>query len=339
MARAHDARISSRLVASLLLAWNEMGLDVGAIVDGSGVERGKLDDPDAFLSPEEVGGLGVAAFALSGDPLLSLHTAERYRPGSIPVIDYLVLSAPTLQEAIERYARYDRILQNVSVTTLEVKGDTATLRHESTGLTPTNPPASENALASAVVFGRHLTTTPSAPLEVRLMHAAPPDTTEHERVFGAPVKFSQPDNAVVFPADALQRPMPRADAGMFAALQRHAEELLRQVADGERTTTAGVRRVATRLLPDGDASLPKVAKALEVSERTLRRRLSDEGTSFRQVIEGVQRQLACDHLRRDELAIDELSLILGFSDGRAFRRAFKRWYGESPAEYRRRHRR
>lgn len=334
MVQQERARISTRLVASLLAAWREMKLDTTAIVARSSVSAERLADPNAYLSADEVQRLAVAAFLECGDPLLGLHTAEHYRPGSIPVIDYLILSAATVGQAVERYCRYDRLLQNVSVSKLEVVGERATLRHEPTGLAEPNAATSVNALASVAVFARHLTGHTLRLTEVTFTHASPTDTREYERVFDAAVHFGRAHNALVFPASYLDLPLRQTDPGVSSALQQHADALLAQLATAEMPLTHEVRQVVTALLPSGDASLEKVAARLHVGERTLRRQLRDEGITFRQVVDGVQHALACQHLRDRSLAVDEVAFLVGFSDARAFRRAFKRLQGVSPVGYR-----
>jgi AraC-like DNA-binding protein len=116
-----------------------------------------------------------------------------------------------------------------------------------------------------------------------------------------------------------------------------AEERLAELPEAA-ATTQRVRVLASRELSGGEPTAEHVASLLHMSRRTLARRLEQEGTSFRSIMDDLRRGLAERYLALDDLGMSEIAVLLGFSDPAAFHRAFRRWCGQSPSEYRREHR-
>ena len=192
---------------------------------------------------------------------------------------------------------------------------------------------SENTIANLLVIGRKLTGIDLTPSEVRFSHPAPNDVTEHTRFFRCPIRWRAASDALVLPADMLEAPLLMANAGLALVLDRYALELLDRLSV-EGSFGDKVREGICVALPRGDASLEVVATKLGMSARTLQRRLSEEGTSHQSLLEELRRSLSEQYLGRPDLCTEDVALMLGFSDGRAFRRAFKRWTGVSPSEFR-----
>src|SRR5262249_51637173 len=133
--------------------------------------------------------------------------------------------------------------------------------------------------------------------------------------------------------ETLEIPLLRADAALQAILEAQVMAVIEKLPRGEATTDA-VRRYLAGGLGDGQPTLEQIAPRLHMSPRTLHRRLEEEGTSFRQVLSEVRRELAARHLSEGRLAIGEIAFLLGFSEPSAFHRAFKRWTGHAPLAWR-----
>jgi AraC-like DNA-binding protein len=169
---------------------------------------------------------------------------------------------------------------------------------------------------------------------VWLTRAAPDDVSEHRRVFGIPIAFSAETNAVWFDAAFLERPIKRADPSLSPVLRRHADDLLSALPPSNSLATA-LHRHLLGTLSDGLPNIGVAASALGVSTRSLQRRLEDEGTSFKAVLDDVRRTLALSHLRDGTRTVSEVAFMVGFSEVSAFSRAFRRWTGRSAVSYRR----
>jgi AraC-like DNA-binding protein len=139
---------------------------------------------------------------------------------------------------------------------------------------------------------------------------------------------------MLLPRRSLDRPLVRADAGLCAVLERHARELLERLPRA--TSLSGrIRQLVAGDLVKGVPSPAEVARRLHMSGRTLQRRLREDGTSHRALVDELRRDLAMRYLGEREIGIAEVAFLLGFSEASAFHRAFRRWSGTTPSAYRR----
>jgi AraC-like DNA-binding protein len=325
--------VTSPLLWPMVLGLKALGLDTDALLATTGVSQDLLKNPDSRFPAETGLRLLQAALDASGDENLGLRLSELYAPGVFTVLDYLAHSSDTLREAIERTCSYERIHQNGVRTTLEVEGARAMLKQQTLVPWPLPRQVSENSLANMLVIGRHLTGKALIPQAVWFTHPEPRDTREHKRLFGCPLRFNAEYDALVFDAAWLDLPLQNANRQLAETLERHARELLGKLSRGHQLSDRVRETVAARL-PNGVISLDRIARALDIKPRTLQRRLREEGTSHEQLLEELRIELALRYLAEADLGIEDVALMLGFSDSRAFRRAFKRWRGVSPSEHR-----
>jgi AraC-like DNA-binding protein len=269
------------------------------------------------------------AVALTGDPDLGLRAALDAEAGEYDLLEYLAGSATSIGESVPLLARYTRLLNDGLDITLEQVEGRAILRFASR--VPLNRVAADFQLAS---FYRGFAPEFSdSPAEIWLMHEAPADRTLSERAFsGASLRFSAPCDAIVFDAALLDRQVPK-DRKLHELLRRLAEERVAELPMAEPLTQLVRERLAAELA-GGDPSAEHVAATLHVSRRTLVRRLELEGTHFKAVLDDLRSGLARRYLAVDRLSVSEVAALLGFSDAPAFTRAFRRWSGQSPSEYR-----
>jgi len=172
-----------------------------------------------------------------------------------------------------------------------------------------------------------------APLEVRFAHVPPADASDHERFFRAPVRFAMGENSFALAADLLALPCTRADAALAALLDRYADERIGR--------SAGIGRLADRVrslieaeLRSGEVSATGLSKKLGMSVRSLNRLLATEGTTYQALLDALRHELAARQLGDPRTSVWEVAFQLGYSDLSAFYRAFRRWTGTTPAEFR-----
>jgi AraC-like DNA-binding protein len=268
------------------------------------------------------------------DENLGLHAAEAVQPGDFDVLEYAGRSCATIGEAIEVVNRYIALLRDGAEFHLDRHG--ARVIWNLTMAIPLPRILNDWTVAVYVVLGRTLIDDDYAPSEVHVTHARPTDTSEYARILRAPVRFGQSDNRLIMPASFLDRPIRQADARLHAVMQRYAGQLLEQRPSPQRFSDR-VRVAVTETLRSKRPAVGLVADRLHLSERTLRRRLQDEGTSFTDVVDDVRRKLALSYLDQPNLGLAEIAFMLGFSQTSAFSRAFKRWTGIAPIERRRQH--
>ncbi|MBT8765886.1 AraC family transcriptional regulator [Metapseudomonas boanensis] len=279
------------------------------------------------------------AVRLSGDENLGLHLGEAVRPGTYGVLGYLLMSCATLADALHRQARYAALVGDLGRVDLADEPPRAGLESQvalswQSLLPQQRRQLAEEALAGWVTFGRWITGLNIPPTEVRLQHAAPADTSEYARIFRCPVLFGQPDNALVFPKRLLATPLGQADAQVRRMLDGYAEGLLAQLRQGAHVLDRARELLAGQLSGPG-ADLERLAEALELSPRTLQRRLREAGLSFSQLVDETRQQLVLHYLRDPALELADIALLVGFSEPSSLARAFRRWTGQRLGEYRR----
>lgn len=326
-------RASAPIVWPMLGELRALGLDVEQLVGRAGLSLRDLEDPDTRIPIESLIELGAHATAVTNDPAFGLHLAEHYRPGAFGVLDYLAHSSRTLGEAIRHLCRFNRLFQDAAETVLEVSSDRAVIWQRYLGGFALPPAINENSMANLVVIGRELTGQDLVPLEVTFRHADPGYSSEHERIFKTKVRFEAERDGLVLPRAALEHPLRNADSRLCQILERHATELLARVPRVDRFSHR-VRELCAAELRDGTPTAARIAAKLQMSERTLRRRLHDETASWEDVLDGLRRDLSERYLGEPTLSVEDVALMLGYSEAGAFRRAFKRWHGTSPAEFR-----
>ncbi|AYC34797.1 AraC family transcriptional regulator [Pseudomonas cavernae] len=281
-------------------------------------------------------GLGVS---LTGDEQLGLHLGEAVRPGYYGVLGYLLMSCATLGDALHRQARYAALVGNLGRVDLADEppraGQEAQVAHSWQPLLALQQrQTSEETLAGWVTFGHWISGLDEPPTEVRFQHAAPADTSEHRRLFRCPVLFGQADNALVFPKRLLAAPLGQADALVRGPLDAYAERLLRELRQGHSVLDRARLPLARQLAEQGP-DLERLAQQLQLSPRTLQRRLREAGLSFSQLVDETRQLLVLHYLRDPALELADIAFFVGFSEPGSLARAFKRWTGQSPAEYRR----
>ena len=275
----------------------------------------------------------------SGDPFLGLHLGESVRPGYYGVLGYLIMSCATLADALHRQARYASLVGNLGQVVLDdeparMDGEALVAHRWQPLLAHQQRQLSEETLAGWVSFGRWISGLDIAPTEVRFQHSAPADTSEHARIFRCPVLFDQPDNALVFPRRLLAAPLSQADAQVRGMLDAYADRLLAELNQGHGVLDRARLELA-RQLPEQGADLEAIAAALALTPRTLQRRLRESGLSFSQLVDETRQQLVLHYLRDPALELAEIAFLVGFSEAGSLARAFRRWTGTSPGEYRR----
>lgn len=268
------------------------------------------------------------------DPFVGLHAATTSPRGAYGVMELSARSAPTFGDALTRMVRYQRLINDVVSFNVAREGDIVSVEHR----VPGHPMASgrhanEFTAAILVLMARQLLGAPVVPRVVCFAHRAPPDIAPLADFFRTErLAFDAGVNRVVWDAALLEAPLLSSDPVLLPILDRHAEMLLPLAPAG--VDVLDRAREQIRLgLSTGAFELDHVARALHLSRRTLQRRIEERGTSFQELVDGVRRELAARYVAERALAIGEITFLLGYSEARAFLRAFKRWFGCTPGQY------
>jgi AraC-like DNA-binding protein len=271
----------------------------------------------------------------TGDVDIGLKAGRSIDYDALGAFDYAVRSATTVSDAMEVAARYMRLLSDALDFRIEVVGDRAHMHLINKVPAPRGVIDFEASVLHNGHLKRHLHAIPN--LEWSFTHPEPADVSEYALTFGGlPVKFSQPYVGYSFDKAYLEARRNTGDPRLHVLLRKHAELLLSELP--KRTNFR--ETVRAMLVQDMETARPTaavIAARLEMSQRTLSRRLEQEGTSFKDLLDDCRRTLALDCVTRPTFRLPEVVFLLGFSETATFYRAFKRWTGQTPLQYRRAH--
>ena len=309
------------------------GLDARALLAEAGINPAALDDQGVRLPSEKISRLWELAAERSENPAIALAQHQIARPASFDVVGYAMMSCADLRRAFERLIRYLLILSDALTMTMsaEQTGCRVTFML-SGGDRPVPRQRVEFIFVTLIGFFRWISAREVRPLEIELPYPVPVDPAPYHVAFRCPIVFDAPAASMLFAFHDLDAPLPTSNPQLSELHERFAGEYLRQFDHAQ--TSYRAREVIIRRLPDGEPRRDKVAAELCMSERTLRRRLEEEATSFIALLDGTRRELAEQYLGRLHLSLAQAAYLLGFADQRSFFRACRRWFDLSPGQYR-----
>jgi hypothetical protein len=266
------------------------------------------------------------------DRHVGLELGELVRSSHLGVVGYLTLASDTVADALAAFQRYQRLLHDGDKASIRLDDGVMTL-FWSSDYGPSTRLSDEVLLAGLLNFIRLMSSNSTlAPVQVDFTFAPPANIHVYEMSFGSPVFFSQPHTALHFPAEYLSLPVSNSDPGLRALLERQAQASIAVLPQKESFIQA-LRTALLRGLQSGRAGSVGVAAMLNMSERTLFRRLNDQGLAFKHVLSQIRMQLAQEYLADARLTQSEIALLLGYSEQSAFSRAFKRETGMTPRQF------
>ncbi len=328
-------RVTGAYLQPLLDVAVARGVVLSKLALAAGLAENALSPlPETLAAVDYVRLLDTAA-QLANDPHFGLHVGESVKLGTYTVYGLILLSCHDFGQVFQQTLRYEGLAHDLGRSDLQVTNGIAQYQWHS-HFPSASRHLAESVFAGIRVFGNWLAGTALPPAPVSFTHAAPEDIREHQRIFGNTVVFNAPINSASFAAELLSWPVPNADVGMYPVLQQHAEGLLREKmrAQADGGIVAQVRAAIIANLTQDRAKLALIAQDLNLSQRTLQRKLSEAGASFQQVLDHTRHQLAKDYLSQRQLNLADIAFLLGYQEQSAFNHAFKGWFGISPGSYR-----
>ncbi len=324
----------SAWIFAIVRALEDAGVDYEALLRDIGMAPEKVGDLHHRYSQEQVTSLWIAAVAATDDPNFGLKVARHIRPSTFHVVGYAMSCSATLRRAAERFAHSARLISDAAAVQFVPEGPDhyrLTVDLNTGGRQPIYQTL-DTILAGFLMLCEWIQTAPVIPAQVSFRHRRPADESDYQAIFRSPISYGQPTNSILFRAADLDRPVPSANEELAMLLDEMAAKYL-----AYRFASRFARKVRDALigqLPNGEPSKQETARLLAMTERTLLRRLRDENTTFQEVLDRLREELAYDYLRRADLTMEKIAYLLGFSSSSAFSRAFVRWTGQRPSEWR-----
>jgi AraC-like DNA-binding protein len=325
---------------SVLSSWTRVivdaleaeGMAADDVLAAAGVSRETLKDPNARLPMTASARLWHAAAVKVGDPAFGLRASRHVKQTTFHALGYAVFASATLRDALHRLVRYSHLVSDGAELLLEERPDAVRLVFAPEPGAPSPSVEALDAVMSLIVRTCRGLTDRSFSLHlVEQRRPEPADTYPYRRFFRCEIAFGAPMNALTLGSEALDRPLSTSNPD----LAMHNDHLVRRYLAEMRQGSIldRVRAVLAERL-SGDASPAAVAAALGTSVRSLQRRLRDQGFSYVSILNETRRQLGTAYLLEERYSVTQIAFQLGFDDASAFARAFRRWTGLSPSEYR-----
>jgi len=311
----------------------DLGFSAETCLQGTGIKKAQLELADQGISLQQELAFYRQALTLSKDPLLGLALGTAYRLESYGVLGYAILSAQTLGDALTIAAEFGSLSFTHFQIGFETQGENAIIHMSK--IKPFDPdllPLYADRDFSAIIFGTQTALGQKIPLkEVKLMQDGERHRKQYEAFYGAKVNFEQARMELIFDRQILSAKMPLRDPETSSYCRQQCQLLLNQLTK-QSTLVDEVRRLLLAK-PGYFPTIKEISVQLSMSERTLRRRLKDEGQAFQRILDEARQKLAKEYLNT-RLSLDRIASLLGYTETANFSHAFKRWCGYSPTIYR-----
>lgn len=325
--------VSTLWFKGLLQAAVQLGMDEKMLLAQTRVNEDLLNSPYSRLTLQKNLQLWRAIEAQTSLTEIGLRIGEMVKPSHFQLFAFTLMHSVNLGAAFAKSMRYTRLLSDGGQYHLSIEGDRVALCYE-----PTEEGFSRHQVDAVLVLFRNfaawLACRPCPLLAVEMRHPPSANLAEYQRVFSAPLIFNAQRNALILERSLLDEPLSFNDEHLALVHEQMLEALL--VLLQQMDISGQVRHI---LLQSEALNLDRdqVAEKLHMSSRSLQRKLQECGTSFQQILDEERNQRACQLLRLSSFSLTDISAQLGFAESSVFSRAFKRWNGIAPLEYRLKH--
>ena len=326
----------SSWVLLLAKAIDSYGCDSAGLFERAGLDHSRLRDPVARFSALAIRRLWELAAETTRDPCFGLTVASFWHPTTLHALGYSWLASDNLEEAFQRLARYTRIINTAAngVIQIEKSADSYCLIMDASHLNVPQPTQAsvDAAMAMVLTMCRVSYGANFRPVRVSIQHDEPDCSGRFSELFAAPVAFSQAKNAIWMDPEMVSVPLATANPELVRVNDNIVTDYLAQLDRND--VNMRVRSKLVEHLPTGQVSEEGIASSINLSQRSLQRRLKEQGMSFTQLLESTRKELGLQYVRDPQHSFNEIGFLLGFAEPGNFSRAFKRWYGKSPSQYR-----
>lgn len=329
--------VSAGLVAGLIDYAVSRNADADALTAGLQITTGELEDPDGRLPFIRYVELMRRAQKLTDDPALALHWAEDVGMAEVSIVGLIMNASATMGEAFVQLQRYGRLAMEVDGLSdgpnfeLAQRDGKLFMAHRYPDANAF-PELIENAFVRLLCGPRRFLSEPHI-LAAHFTFPAPSYRREYERIFQTPVYFDAEWNAMELHPEIAGWEIAQDSRYVFNLLTDRAETLIREL-DAKKSVRGRLEEKLLSVIHQGEIGADAMAASMEMSRQTLFRKLKDEGTSFSGVLDDLRQRLAIQYLKGKKASVNETAYLIGFSDPASFSRAFKRWTGRTPGEFR-----
>jgi len=310
------------------------GIDPEPLFKEAGLDPDSRDNPLVRYPIKEARLAWTRASKMLGDPAFGLTIATVWQPSDFHALGCAFMASTTLRDALNRLVRYNAVVYDVISYSLAEQDGRAILSYNPVHGKLDEPAILEDTRWAVVldacrrVYGANLD-----PLEVIFWHAEPESgMDEFIEYYRCPLRFGEPIASMTFPSEVLDRPLPGSNRELALSLDRTLIDYIEKLQRDD--IVSRTQSAISEYLSSGDIASEVVAGKLNIGTRSLQRKLAAEGTTYRKLLDSVRQELAESYVTDGNFSLTEISYLLGFSSQAAFSRAFKRWTGVTPREFR-----
>ncbi len=331
---SHYSALSS-WVLLVAKAIDSYGLDSGELFARAGLDHARLRDPLARFPATSLPRLWGIAFEASQDPCFGLTVAKFWHPTTMYALGYSWLASQNLVEAFDCMTRYSRMVNTAAqgiIKTENTDGSYKIIVDPKSFAPPPHNASIDSVLGMLVIMSRSAYGENLRLQRVTFRHDRPTAVEGFEEFFEAPVEFSHSVNSLWMDPEMVLEPLATANPELVRVNNSIVTDYLAQIDRGD--LGMQVRAQLIEHLPGGHTSEAEIASMLNVGQRSLQGKVKKQGLSYSQLLENTRRELGLQYVRDPQHSFNEIAFLLGFTEPANFSRAFKRWYGKTPTQYR-----
>ena len=327
-----EATTISSVAGLVEKALRTCGCDPAPLFAAAGIERNLSSDPNVRIPTLRLQALWKYSVEATGDPCFGLTAAEQFQPAALHGLGFAWLASDTLRDAFGRLTRFSRFLNPLFQAAIEEGEHTVDL------VIPGREwPGFEFAALdlAMVVFLRMCQITVGehvVPVRVCLRRPVVSCAERFDAIFAAPIEYGVVNNRLCFDPQLVNQPLTTGNPELARINDQAVIDYLARF--DWSNISMKVRAGIIEQLPAGTPDQSAIAQALHVSPRSLQRKLRGEQTTFKSLVDDTRRDLAMQYVREAHRPLGEIAYLLGFSEPGNFTRAFRRWTGHSPKEFR-----
>jgi AraC-like DNA-binding protein len=320
-------------LAALPAILQRFSVSPAEVLEGAGLSARALEDPDATIPYRAMNRLAQLAAEKTECPHIGLEITSAMEAESLGLVGELMRNAPTLGDALRDFSENHHRLTHGSVAYLLSEGHEAYFGY---AVIQSAGPGHGVICDAAAMAAFRLVSELARPAAVRvqevlLSRSEPQDSTPYRRAFGVKVRFDAEQTALALPRTLLDVPVAGADARQRKRLQKRVASMWFA---GELDTLTSLRRTLRVALLRGPVAAGEICRELQIPRRTLHRQLEEQGVRYRQVVDEIRCDVARQLLAYTSLGAGAVGTAVGYTDPSVFTRAFVRWTGMKPSEWR-----
>jgi AraC-like DNA-binding protein len=319
-------------------AMEAQNIDIAQALEECEISQDIMNDQESRIAAEKFALLIEYCNKKTARHDFSILISEQFHPGMFHALGYAMMSSNTLQDALDRIAHYKRVVSNTcTLVNNEINGQLVfemnIFSYEGTNRPVLPFVTVETFLSTITRFARELITFDYSPEKICFTYPTPHyDTTYLSEFFNCKIEFNSDKNAILFDLKQTQEKLMCGNPLITHSHEKMLDEFMVRLDKNDLSHV--IKNKIFELLPLGAPSQTEIAEYLGMSLRNLQRKLQEQGTSYKEILENTRKKLAMDYIVQQHLSLSEIGYLVGFSSVGNFNRAFKRWTNQTPGDYR-----